>query len=98
MLKMGERGMMTYRAPSHDVRAFFQIDAFAGRVVDPMGAGDALLAYATMSLSATGDCVVASILASMAAAVACEHDGNAPITPDQVLDKIAAVEKRLQYA
>jgi hypothetical protein len=33
----------------------------------------------------------------MAAAVACEHDGNTPVTPEQVLDKIAAVENRLQY-
>lgn len=98
ILKMGERGMMTYRAPSEDLRAFFQVDAFAQRVVDPMGAGDALLAYATVSLAATGNSVIASILASMAAAVACEHDGNTPITPEQVLDKLTAVEKRLLYA
>jgi rfaE bifunctional protein kinase chain/domain/rfaE bifunctional protein nucleotidyltransferase chain/domain len=98
MLKMGERGVMTYRAPSFDVRAFFQIDSFAGRVVDPVGAGDALLAYATVSLAATGNCVIASILASMAAAVACEHEGNTPVTPVQIFEKIAAVEKRLQYA
>jgi len=95
---MGERGLMTYRAPSHDVRAFFQIDAFADHVVDPMGAGDALLAYATLSLAATGNNVIASILASMAAAVACEHDGNTPVTPEQLLDKIAAVEKQVVYA
>ena len=98
ILKMGERGMMTYRAPSHDVRAFFQIDTFAGKIVDPMGAGDALLAYATVLLAATGNNVIASILASMAAAVACEHDGNTPVTPEQVLEKLTAVEKRLQYA
>lgn len=98
MLKMGERGMMTYRALSPDVRAFFQIDTFAGRVVDPMGAGDALLAYATVALCATGKNVIASILAAMAAAVACEHEGNTPVTPEQVLEKITAVEKRLQYA
>ena len=98
MLKMGERGMMTYRAPSHDVRAFFQIDTFAGNVVDPMGAGDALVAYATLSLAATGNSVIASILASMAAAVACEHDGNTPVTPEQVLAKIDAIDKHLHYA
>jgi rfaE bifunctional protein kinase chain/domain len=98
MLKMGERGVMTYRAPSHDVRAFFQIDSFAGHVVDPIGAGDALLAYATVSLAATGNCVIASILASMAAAAACEQDGNTPVTPSQLLEKITAIEKRLQYA
>src|SRR5207247_6487004 len=33
MLKLGERGIITYRAPSHDVRSFFTIDSFADRVV-----------------------------------------------------------------
>jgi sugar/nucleoside kinase (ribokinase family) len=98
MLKMGERGMMTYRAPTFDVRSFFQIDSFCQRVVDAMGAGDAMLAYATVSLAATGNVVIASILGAMAAAVACEHDGNTPTTPEQVLEKLAAVERRLEYA
>jgi rfaE bifunctional protein kinase chain/domain len=98
ILKMGSRGIITYRAPSEEVRAFFTIDAFADPVVDPMGAGDALLSYATLSLRATGNPVVASILATMAAGVACEHDGNTPVTPEQVLGKLAAIEKRVQYA
>jgi len=98
ILKMGERGIITYRAPSHNVRAFFTIDSFAGQVVDPVGAGDALLAYATLGLAATGSPVIASVLASMAAGVACEHDGNTPVGPSQVLDKINAVEKRVQFA
>ena len=98
ILKMGDRGIITYRDAADDMRSFFTVDAFADRVVDPVGAGDALLAYATLSLKATGSPVVASILASMAAAVACEHDGNRPVTPEQVLDKINVVEKRIQYA
>jgi rfaE bifunctional protein kinase chain/domain len=98
ILKMGERGIITYRAPSHSVRSFFTIDSFAAHVVDPVGAGDALLAYATLGLAATGSPVIASVLASMAAGVACEHDGNTPVTPAQVLDKINAVEKRVQFA
>jgi rfaE bifunctional protein kinase chain/domain/rfaE bifunctional protein nucleotidyltransferase chain/domain len=98
ILKMGGRGIITYRAPSDNVRAFFTIDAFADPVVDPVGAGDALLAYATLSLRATGNPVIASVLATMAAGVACEHDGNTPVTPEQVLAKLAVVEKRIQYA
>ena len=98
ILKMGERGIMTYRAPLPDVRAFFTIDAFSDHVVDSVGAGDALLAYATLALRATGSAVIASILATMAAGVACEHDGNTPVTPEQVLGKIAAVEKQVEYA
>jgi rfaE bifunctional protein kinase chain/domain len=98
ILKMGGRGIITYREPSPDVRAFFTIDAFVDHVVDPVGAGDALLSYATLTLRATGSPVIASILATMAAGVACEHDGNTPVTPEQVLAKLAVVEKRVQYA
>ena len=99
ILKHGKRGIITYRAPSlDDFRAFFVIDSFAGNVVDPVGSGDALLAYATLSLVATKSPVIASILGSMAAAVACEHEGNNPVTPDDVLKKLNAVEKRAQYA
>jgi len=98
ILKMGARGIITYREASHDVRAFFTIDAFADNVVDPVGAGDALLAYATLSLRATDSPVVSSILATMAAAVACEHDGNTPVSPEQLLNKLAIVERRIQYA
>lgn len=98
ILKMGARGIITYRSPSPDVRAFFTIDAFADPVVDPVGAGDALLAYATLSLRATGSPVIASILATMAAGVACEHEGNTPVTPEQLLGKIAAIEKQVHYA
>jgi rfaE bifunctional protein kinase chain/domain len=98
ILKMGERGIITYRAPNPDVRSFFTIDSFADRVIDAIGAGDALLAYATLTLAATGSAVIASIVASMAAGVACEHDGNTPVTPEQVLAKVNATEKRVQYA
>jgi len=98
ILKMGSRGIITYREASHDVRAFFTIDAFVDQVVDPVGAGDALLSYATLALRATGNPVIASILATMAAGVACEHDGNTPVTPEQVLNKLAAIERLVQYA
>ena len=97
ILKLGDRGIITYRATSHDVRSFFSIDSFAVTVVDPVGAGDALLAYATLALTATGSEVVASILGTMAAAVACEREGNVPVASDDVLEKVNAVEKRANY-
>ena len=62
-----------------------------------MGAGDALLAYATLALVATKNDVIASILGNMAAGIECEHDGNVPVTPDQVLQKIDAVEKQAHF-
>jgi rfaE bifunctional protein kinase chain/domain/rfaE bifunctional protein nucleotidyltransferase chain/domain len=97
ILKLGERGIITYRAPSHEVRAFFTVDSFADRVVDAVGAGDALLSYAALSMVATKSNVIGSILGALAAAVACEHDGNNPVKPDDVLKKLDALEKRSRF-
>lgn len=98
ILKLGDRGIITYRSDSPvDYRAFFTIESFAGGVIDTVGAGDALLAYATLAMVATKNDVIASILGSIAAGVECEHDGNWPVLPDQVVKKIDAVEKNVRY-
>ena len=97
ILKCGERGIITYRSRSPDYHAFFNIETFADRVVDAVGAGDALLAYATLALVATKNDVIASILGNMAAGIECEHDGNWPVTPEMVLKKIESVEKLVHY-
>ncbi len=97
ILKMGERGVITYRAvpkTDEDYRAFFVVDSFAGNVVDAVGSGDALLAYATLAMIKSGNEVIASVLGSMAAAIECEHDGNVPVTADDVRQKLDGVEKR----
>jgi len=97
IMKMGARGVMVHRGDSGSLRDFFQIDSFADGVVDPVGAGDALLAYATVALKATESAVVAAILGSLAAGTACERDGNRPITPDHVREKIESIERHLSY-
>lgn len=97
ILKLGERGIITYRAPSPEVRSFFTLDSFVSNLVDAVGAGDALLAYAVLGLAATKSEVVASILGSMAAAVACERDGNVPVKPEEVLNKLNSVKKLTHY-
>jgi len=97
ILKMGERGLITYRMipeTEEDFRAFFVVDSFAVNVVDAVGSGDALLAYATLAMVDTKNEVVASVLGSMAAAVECEYDGNIPVSPDDVRRKLDSVEKR----
>ncbi|MDX2099765.1 MAG: PfkB family carbohydrate kinase [Leptolyngbyaceae cyanobacterium bins.59] len=98
MLKLGDKGIITYRAPSPDVRSFFTVDSFTEKLVDAVGAGDALLSYATLSLVATGSPVIASILGSIGAALACEHEGNNPVLPEDVLKKLDILERRAHYA
>lgn len=97
ILKLGDRGIITYRAPISKVRSFFSIDSFASRVVDPMGTGDALLAYATLGMIATRSPVIASILGSIAAAVACEQEGNVVVDPESVIPKLESVKERLEF-
>jgi len=97
ILKMGERGLITYRAPDPEVRSFFTIDPFTDRVVDAVGAGDALLSYATLSLRVTGNPVIASILGTVAAGLACERDGNVPIEPAEMHKRLRHIEKLIRY-
>ena len=99
ILKLGERGVLTCRSSNHEsLDSFVVVDSFVDRVVDAVGAGDALLAYATLSKLATGSDAVATILGSLAAACECEYDGNVPITPDDVRRKIDSIERQANYA
>ena len=78
-------------------REFFTVDSLVDTLKDPVGAGDALLAYAALSLAATGDIVIASVLGSVSAALACEYQGNRPITPEEVTEKLNRIEKRAHF-
>jgi bifunctional ADP-heptose synthase (sugar kinase/adenylyltransferase) len=94
ILKLGDRGILTYRTrPADDPRTFAVIDSFVDRVVDAVGAGDALLAYSSLALKLTGNDIVASILGSIAAGIECEHDGNIPVTLESMRKKIDAIER-----
>jgi cytidyltransferase-like protein len=98
ILKLGDRGVLTCRAgKENDPRTFFVIDSFVERVVDAVGAGDALLAYATLSMLVDPSAVAASVLGSISAALECEADGHLPIGPTEVLRRIDSVEKRARY-
>lgn len=98
ILKLGERGVLTCRSSGHQsLDSFVAVDSFVERLTDALGAGDALLAYATLSMLATGSDAVATILGSMAAACECEYDGNIPVTLDDVRRKIDAVERQAEY-
>lgn len=97
ILKLGDRGIFCVAQDAESKTPSFSIDSFANNVVDAVGAGDALLAYATLTMLATGSLVTAGIIGSMAAACECEFDGNIPIKPENLLAKIDAVEKLTSY-
>lgn len=93
MLKLGERGVLTYRPGTRDdPRSFFAVDAFADHVVDAVGAGDALLAYATLALAAGGSAAAATIIGSVAAALECAAEGNVPISCPDVKARLSSLD------
>ena len=72
---------------------YYALDSFTNIMIDPVGAGDALLAYSTLVLKVTNCFLTASIIGSIAAACECEKDGNIPITKEDIISKIRKIEK-----
>lgn len=100
ILKLGERGLLTFQSVPkkiEDVRAFFALDSFAERIVDAVGSGDALLAYAALALYSSDKPLIASVLGSLAAAVECEHEGNVPVSPKNVIAKLERFERLANF-
>ncbi|MCP5081960.1 MAG: adenylyltransferase/cytidyltransferase family protein [Alphaproteobacteria bacterium] len=98
ILKLGERGVLTCVTSNHEaLDSFFIIDSFVDRVVDAVGAGDALLAYSTLASLVSNSPAESAILGSIAAACECELDGNIPVTPEDILAKLDTAEKQANY-
>jgi len=97
ILKLGSRGVLTCRSKEHGLDDVFVVDSFVENLVDAVGAGDALLAYSTLTMLASDSAAISTIIGSIAAACLCEKDGNIPITPAQVLDKIDNIEKHANF-
>jgi sugar/nucleoside kinase (ribokinase family) len=99
ILKLGDRGVLTCRHGGHEaLDSFFVVDSFVDRLVDGVGAGDALLAYATLCMLATKSNVIATIIGIMAAACECERDGNVPVTVEDIHRRLDAVEQQANFA
>ena len=69
------------------------LDSFVKDLIDPIGAGDALIAYATLSMVVSKNHAITSIISSIAASLACEKEGNTPIKISEILAKINSIEK-----
>jgi len=78
-------------------RPAFVVPSLVTNVVDTVGSGDALLAYATLSMISTKSLLISSILGSIAAACSCENEGNIVVTPDLIINKINTIEETTKY-
>ena len=99
ILKLGDKGLLACDSEEHESpNSYFVIDSFVEHLVDAVGSGDALLAYATLVMLSSGSKIKSSIIGAMAAACLCEKDGNIPISPSDVTEKINTVEKQAHYS
>ena len=98
ILKLGSRGIITLRRPisKNDVRSFFVIDALEKNAIDPVGCGDALIAYASLGLYVSKNPVIASILGSISAGIMSKINGNIPIEKNSVIEQIVMLSNELK--
>ena len=94
ILKLGERGIF---GQGKSNRHGFALPSFSKKIVDAVGAGDALLAYSSLALRATKSVLISSILGALAASCECEKDGNIAIDPSEVNQKIKELEESINY-
>jgi rfaE bifunctional protein kinase chain/domain len=95
ILKLGERGAFAVENKKY-LKSFY-VSSFANKVADAVGTGDALLAYSTLAMISSKSLAVSIIIGSIAAACKCESQGNSPITPKEVIEKIKNIEKLTKY-
>jgi rfaE bifunctional protein kinase chain/domain/rfaE bifunctional protein nucleotidyltransferase chain/domain len=93
IITLGKQGLIAFDSPdraSADLGRLRSehIPALAGRVVDPLGCGDALLTTASLTLAAGGTLHAAALLGSIAAAHEAQQLGNEPLSTDALLSKL----------
>ena len=98
IMKLSEKGILTcLNEDASTLDDYFVMDSFVSNLIDPVGAGDALLAYSTLGMISSNNPVIASILGNLAAACECEVEGNIPISRENVLNKIQLLDKHSTY-
>ncbi len=98
ILKLGSKGVYSTHFAKNEENTFaFSIDSFVDKNVDPVGAGDALLAYSTLTFLKTKSLLISSIIGSLAAACECEIDGNMPIKPSDIIEKINSISQKIKF-
>lgn len=98
ILKLGERGLIGLSQVDLSLEPrIISLDAFTEKPVDPVGAGDALIAYATLTLKISGSLPMAAIIGSLAAACESDQNGNIPIRRDDILAKLRNLQSRMGY-
>lgn len=99
ILKLGARGIIGLGLSSNSTETrLISLDSLTENPVDPVGAGDALMAYSALTLKLTGSLPMAAIIGSIAAACESDKNGNIPIKRSDILEKIKSLQARMGYS
>lgn len=96
ILKLGSKGVVGVSKNSRPVS--FSIPSFVNKLTDAVGAGDALLAYSSLSLISGSNLLSSSIIGSIAAACECEIDGNQAVEVSKVKHRIQLLKDKFKYS
>ena len=96
ILKLGSRGIFCVDNKTKK-KIPFSLGVFADSTIDAVGAGDALLAYSSLSLKTSNSLVKSAIIGSIAASCACEIEGNKPINTETIVNKLKQIEKKINF-
>jgi rfaE bifunctional protein kinase chain/domain/rfaE bifunctional protein nucleotidyltransferase chain/domain len=88
ILKLGKRGSIALDSESSQSQGIFSVPSLTNLVIDPVGAGDALIAYASFCLGIGLDVKIANLVGAIAASIACEKEGNIPIKLEEVIARL----------
>lgn len=95
LITLGKQGLVSFDWPHGSPQSAADrlrseyVPALATHSVDPMGAGDALLSVASLTLAVGGSLQAAALLGSMAASIEVQSIGNVPVTLDRLADAIS---------
>ncbi len=85
-MTLGEQGVLLHVTDEGGPYATDQIPSLASQAVDTAGAGDSLLATATVAMCAGANIWEAAYLGSLAAAIQVSRNGNLPIQREELLE------------
>jgi sugar/nucleoside kinase (ribokinase family) len=98
ILKLGEKGLIGLsKSEVKDEPIMISLDSFTENPIDPVGAGDALIAYAALTLKVTGSLPMAAVIGSIAAACESDLNGNIPIKRSDVIEKLNKIKEQMGY-
>ena len=97
IFKLGAKGILTIRRKFsvNDMRSFYVIDALEKNAVDPVGCGDALIAYASLGMYVSNNPLIASILGSISASIEVKINGNVPVSFKEIEEKLKQLERQI---